>query len=632
MLDFALGFSNDFYYIGVSDKQFIICFCKKEVLNSSAVPLTETGEIVSGAIYCLKNAASGKYLNVHNGRDAVGTNIYQWTKDNSKEQNFRVVYSSTYDAYILYPMCSSNGTNRIVSVDRKDAALSNGQNVHLSDQRDISSQYFKIIYLGLNQFRIQALNSELYISTDDNYNGSSNGRYDYSNGNVYLSSYVASVYQHWFFEIKQTEANASPSGSLDEVSATAIHGWAWRNDIPETSIQTHIYVKNNSTGEQTGYTTIANRLRSDLQAYGFGNGYHGFCVDLDWMRFKPGQYTINAYGIGADGDNPSIGGSPKNFTVREIEANIDSISDNAISGWAWKPDSPNNPVEVHIYITRMNGEVIWSVPLTANEYRGDLFVAGKGDGNHSFTVDINWKTFPEELLKVVIYGVDGSGVSLIIYNNTYENRKKISLVGMTDSNGHDFSSWITSAVRDYCNLIGCSQMKKYIGANKGGLLELIRDSSYCTISTHGSPSGIEWCLHPGEESVQRGYLYTDDLELLPNNYFDTTRCVVFDACLTGYGGIGNSDNLVNTLHRKGVKTVLGFTKETLFYYYTDTGKVIPDQGNKLWMREFTHFLSAGCSVQQAADAALNSVLNVHSNDCGLSEPCIAGEANQIIKH
>ena len=62
-------------------------FAKKENLNSSAVPLAETGEIVSGAIYSLKNAASGKYLNVHNGVDAVGTNIYQWTKDNSKEQN-----------------------------------------------------------------------------------------------------------------------------------------------------------------------------------------------------------------------------------------------------------------------------------------------------------------------------------------------------------------------------------------------------------------------------------------------------------------------------------------------------------------------------------------------------------------
>lgn len=206
---------------------------------------------------------------------------------------------------------------------------------------------------------------------------------------------------------------------------------------------------------------------------------------------------------------------------------------------------------------------------------------------------------------------------------------------MTDEDGHDFSSWINSTVKGYCENIGCSEFIKYIGANASGLIQIINQSSFAAISTHGSATSISWCLYPNDpENTERGYLTSYDLESLPDDYFDSTRCLLLDACLTGYGGALNTQNLVNTFHRKGIWTVVGFQEETTFYYYTETNEVIPDQGNKLWATEFTKELGNGKSVSEAVECALTAVAYKHgsSNLCGLDSVYIAGNANQIVKH
>ena len=45
--------------------------------GDSASPKSQASGLVSGGIYNIRNMDSGKYLNVHYGVDANGTNVYQ---------------------------------------------------------------------------------------------------------------------------------------------------------------------------------------------------------------------------------------------------------------------------------------------------------------------------------------------------------------------------------------------------------------------------------------------------------------------------------------------------------------------------------------------------------------------------
>lgn len=46
----------------------------------------EASGIANHTVYRIRNAGSGKYLNLHYGVDANSTNVYQWTYDGSTEQ------------------------------------------------------------------------------------------------------------------------------------------------------------------------------------------------------------------------------------------------------------------------------------------------------------------------------------------------------------------------------------------------------------------------------------------------------------------------------------------------------------------------------------------------------------------
>lgn len=634
MFDFAIS------VIAVSDRNILT----DDILDTSISAdgneeisvLSATEGIISGNIYNIKNVNSGKYLNVYIGTDANGANIYQYTNDGSIEQKFKLIYSSDTDSYKFYAMCSSSGTNCILSINCGSSAVSAGQNAYLYIENNPTAQRFNMVSLGSGKYRIQCkANTNLYLAAYGTSNGSSGGTSSTSAGNVYLASYADNNSQIWMFESIGTASPAAPKGYFDRVTSTDIAGWAWRSDIPDTALDMHIYVKNNSSGENKIFVTKANVYRSDLAALGYGSGYHGFLYTMNWKTFAPGTYTVTPYAIGANGNNPAVSSSPKTFTVRNCAGSIDLVSSNGISGWVWKPDAPNISIDAHIYIRNTEGESVAFYAVPANVYRSDLVNAGYGNGYHGFSKTIDWSTLPEERLRVTVYAVDNSGYHPAFYDKYYDNRKPICLLGMTDENGHDFSSWITSEVKEYCEDIGCSDFIKYIGANKGGVVEIIRKSSYSAVSTHGTSSSISWCLHPDDtENIERGALTTSDLETLSDDCFDTTRCLLLDACSTGYGGASNTNNIVNMFHSKGVWTVIGFQAETFYYYYTDTNEVIPDQGNKLWATEFTKQLSYGKTVAQAVDAALNAVIAKHgsNNLCGLDSVYIAGDSNQVVKH
>ena len=95
-----------------------------------------------------------------------------------------------------------------------------------------------------------------------------------------------------------------PQGTLETVSLNRVVGWAWDPVNPDRTIQVHVYIKNNATGEEQGYAVFANIQRSDLGNAGYGNGCHGFECAVNWAGYDPGTYTIRAYAI--NGVNPQF--------------------------------------------------------------------------------------------------------------------------------------------------------------------------------------------------------------------------------------------------------------------------------------------------------------------------------------
>jgi hypothetical protein len=67
----------------------------------------------------------------------------------------------------------------------------------------------------------------------------------------------------------------------------------------------------------------------------------------------------------------------------QYEGWVDETSCNALQGWVWNKLAPNVPLRVEIVV---NGTVIQT--LNADVFRQDLQNAGKGDGRHSFKLDL----------------------------------------------------------------------------------------------------------------------------------------------------------------------------------------------------------------------------------------------------
>ncbi|MBQ2933732.1 MAG: peptidoglycan DD-metalloendopeptidase family protein [Clostridia bacterium] len=464
--------------------------------DSNVMPLAQTTGIINGGVYRIKNVASGKYMNVDYGIDANGTNIYQWTGDGSTEQKFKVVYSSSTDSYMFYAMCSSNGTNRVVDVTRGSAPLTSGQNIKLYNPTDPTSQEIKIVSLGSNKYKlVMRANQNLAITSYGTSNGSASGTTATSAGNIFISTYTGSTNQQWQFELLENP-NATPIGYLDVVSTTQIGGWAYQSNIPNTAIDVHIYIINNSTGEEQVIPVTANIYRSDLESAGYGNGYHAYNYNINWKTYKPGTYTVRAYAIGVNSTNPQLSNSPKTFTVRNATGEVENIDEDGISGWAWKPDAPNSAIDVHIYIYKTNGDLATTYTTVANQSRSDLASAGYGNGAHGFTKTIDWSSLPEERLHVVVYAVDGSEYHPSIYEGYYYNgvdEPTTSYVWPTES---------TRVTQEFNNIppTNDADKKLHYGIDVGAITRHVAgDEIYCFVDGY-----VSWITVEGKSTYGHG--------------------------------------------------------------------------------------------------------------------------------
>lgn len=154
-----------------------------------------SGSIANGT-YNLRNAASSKYLNVDYGHDVNGTNVYQWTRDGSTEQKFRIQYYPGDDTYRLFAMCSSSGYDKMVSA----GAPSHLANVHIYAPGYDDSQKWQIVQVNGSAYKIVLKSHpDLALTVCGMNNGYSTAADWNSEGNVFVAAYTNSASQLWYF-------------------------------------------------------------------------------------------------------------------------------------------------------------------------------------------------------------------------------------------------------------------------------------------------------------------------------------------------------------------------------------------------------------------------------------------------
>ena len=453
--------------------------------------------------------------------------------------------------------------------------------------------------------------------------------------------------------ISTTATGAIPIGHLDTVNSSIIGGWAYQSDIPSTPLAVHFYINKQSTGQTVEFlSTTAGGYRPDLAAAGYGDGYHAFQCAMDWSDYPAGNYSVEAYAIGTHGVNPQLDGSPKIFTVRAPTGNIEYVDSTGVGGWAWKPDAPNNAINVHIYIYKSDGTQVAFYPVTASQPRSDLAAAGYGNGAHGFSQTIDWSSLPEERLRVVVYAVDGSGYNPSFYSGYYNNLP-IRLIGMIDDEGKDFSAWATQEVINYAEDISAPRVVKCTGATQENLIEYIHNSRFATVFTHGTQYTLEWKANANTDSETKGLLDWREVGVIDVDCFSNTDCLLLLSCSTASEEDGAGNNIAKTIKSKGIGAVVAF-KNTITAAFANN-KTSTTQYVGYWGKVFLRELGAGSTVKSAKIIAFSElvqkqreVLGINTSEleilidtdpeyvnkhvyCGTNSCVILGDADLVVK-
>lgn len=168
-----------------------LCVGSLAVFSPSASAATENAGITSGRVYRIVNLGSGKYLNVTGGRDQDNINVNQYTGDGTNTQDFIIRWVSAESCYKIYPICSSNGSGRVLHIARSGSAPANGGNavIKTASSADAASQRFQIDTIGHELFYIRPTSkNSLYLTANGNGNGTWTGTGANTAGNVVVKT------------------------------------------------------------------------------------------------------------------------------------------------------------------------------------------------------------------------------------------------------------------------------------------------------------------------------------------------------------------------------------------------------------------------------------------------------------
>ena len=262
--------------------------------------------IKDSAVYSFVNSASGKYLTVHNGLTDNGTNIYQYTKNNTLSQAFRLSYNSTYDYFYIRAMCDSNGSNSLLRFNYGNDVSETGYtytNVYLEeeyDNADINTEWLIVPHGNNDLFKVvSAADPNLALTAYGTANGTASGTTNTSAGNVFVSRFTGASNQLWKLEsggcqvssyaedisgLTQSKTVSESSTTLQFVCPVENFGdnitWSSSNQAVAT-----VSDDGKVTAKKAGYTTISAYISLD-------GDEEEYTCDV-YVRLADGTYYIN---------------------------------------------------------------------------------------------------------------------------------------------------------------------------------------------------------------------------------------------------------------------------------------------------------------------------------------------------
>ena len=275
--------------------------------------------LTNGSVYSFKNVGSGSFMTVHDGKDANYTNVYQKNTTVSNltaSQKFKLEQVSATGGYLLRAMCSSNGTNRVVDIQRvgTENYVKSGNNAYLYTATAPKTQQWFIVGVGTNQFKIVLRsNMNLALSAYGTANGTSGGNTSTSAGNVFLSTYSDSAYQRW--EIVDKNGKNAECDSL------------------AGKLQNGVYYLNNSH-----YRKYLHKNGTDAKV----NGASGLISNLaGTIRWKLTQVGNDEYIIQSMADSSKyLYGSSAGYAY--LGSNISASGGGISTAYRWEITHPRN--------------------------------------------------------------------------------------------------------------------------------------------------------------------------------------------------------------------------------------------------------------------------------------------------
>lgn len=172
------------------------------IINPSDNYKGEVSFVNSGSVYRIKNSSSGLYLTVSGESDSNGANVIQKSLNDSLSQQFRIVYEESSNSYRLYPMCSSDGTDKVIDIAKIGGWVVSGSNVQIYSPVDLPAQTFVIeTYLDGSVRLSCRINRSACLSVNGTGEGSASGKGFTSQGNVVIKNFTGASESLWYLEL-----------------------------------------------------------------------------------------------------------------------------------------------------------------------------------------------------------------------------------------------------------------------------------------------------------------------------------------------------------------------------------------------------------------------------------------------
>ena len=171
------------------------------IIHATTDSKTETEGVIDDGVYRLRNAGSGLYMTVADGVDADERNLIQDAADDTDAQEFRISYDTDRNAYRLYTMCSSGGTNRVVDIVKLGGSVVSGCNAEIYRPVDAPAQTFVLVPQADGTMLFScSTNRSACLSVWNTDTGMQGKTGFYDAGNVVIRNDIGDDLQRWILE------------------------------------------------------------------------------------------------------------------------------------------------------------------------------------------------------------------------------------------------------------------------------------------------------------------------------------------------------------------------------------------------------------------------------------------------